>query len=687
MKTEHAGILNDLNGVQKKAVCADWKPLLIVAGAGSGKTRILTRRMAYLIATGVPSFQLLGITFTNKAAEEMRKRVSSLTHQHVWIATFHATCLEILRVDGEKIRLKRHFSIYDEMDQLVLIKECMKDLEMNEKQINPKGVRESIQRAKDALLDPEEIKNRAADYFEEAVSRIYTLYEKKMQALGGCDFGDLIMKTVQVFRLHGTVLESWQERFRHILIDEYQDTNHAQYTFVNQLASRHQQITAVGDPDQSIYAWRGADIQNILRFETDYPNCQILKLEQNYRSTKTILDAANTLIQFNSARKPKNLWTENPEGEKIALFEASDEKDEANYVVQKIKEHQRSGFSLSDIVIFYRVHSQSRIFEDVLRQQKIPYKLVGGIKFYDRREIKDLIAYLKVLSFPEDAISLKRIMNVPSRGIGKKAFERIERYQNEKNLSLFETLCAIQNVPEIGSKTKMAVQSFCRLMIRLRENRNDLLVSDFLEQILNETTYLKELEFERTIEARARLENIKEFFSVVQEFEENWEPNLDPLPAAGETILKKGLLETFLESISLQADIDTWDPTSAVLTLMTFHCAKGLEFPVVFMVGLEEEIFPHVNSFGESNADLEEERRLCYVGMTRAKKKLHLSYANTRRLYGFRHHNMPSRFLNEIPAELLEGTVRWDERIELEPDMGAEDIDEFEVRKRKILFD
>ena len=400
-------ILNDLNDVQKKAVCADGSPLLIVAGAGSGKTRILTRRIAYLIENSVPSYQILGITFTNKAAEEMRRRVDQLVSQYVWIATFHATCLQILRIDGEKIGLRKNFSIYDETDQLVLIKECMKDLEINEKQINPKGIREMIQRSKDDLLGPEQIESAARDYFEEVVAKVYHLYEKKLTALNGCDFGDLILKTVVLFKENPQVLSSWQDRFQHILIDEYQDTNRAQYAFVSQLALRDQRITIVGDPDQSIYAWRGADIQNILRFEQDYSSYRILKLEQNYRSTKTILEAANSLIRFNAERKPKNLWTLNDEGEKISLYEACDEKEEANYIVQKVKEYQLAGKPLTDMVIFYRVHSQSRIFEDVLRHHKILYKIVGGIRFYDRREIKDLIAYLKVIAQPQDSLSLK----------------------------------------------------------------------------------------------------------------------------------------------------------------------------------------------------------------------------------------------------------------------------------------
>ena len=665
-------LLSDLNEVQKQAVSASKNPLLIVAGAGSGKTRILTRRIAYLIADQVPSFNILGITFTNKAADEMKKRVSELVRQHVWISTFHSTCLQVLRVDGEKVGLKRYFSIYDDTDQLVLVKECMNDLQISDKQINPKGVRELIQRAKDNLQSPSDLAMNSEDQFTEVVSKIYELYEKKMTKLAGCDFGDLIAKTVRLYREYPEILLSWQNRFQHILIDEYQDTNHAQYIFVKLLADQMKQITVVGDPDQSIYAWRGADIKNILRFEEDYPNCKVLKLEQNYRSTKCILDAANGLIRFNMARKPKNLWTENSEGEKISLFEAVDEKEEAAYVVKTIKQYLASGKSAAEMVVFYRLHSQSRVIEDALRQSKIYYKIIGGIRFYDRREIKDLMAYLKVISSPEDSLNLKRIMNVPTRGIGKKAVEEIEKFQTKTQKTLFETLEACDLVEGISQKSKSAISRFCELIKTLRSRRDDLLVSDLLEQILHETGYMHELETERTIEAKARIENIKEFFSVVQEFEESWEPN------------QPGLLEAFLQSVSLQTDLDAWSLETPALTLMTLHCAKGLEFPIVFMIGMEEEIFPHVNSFGESVADVEEERRLCYVGITRARKKLHMSFANSRRLYGQRNHNLPSRFLNEIPRELFEDWQRLDEFIEYDPEEYADARSEI---KRRVLYD
>ena len=453
-------ILKNLNPAQCEAVTWDESPLLIHAGAGSGKTRILTHRIAYLISEGKSSFNILGVTFTNKAAQEMKTRVQKLVSQDVWISTFHATCLRILRMDSPRINLETDFVIYDDSDQLTLIKECLKDLSINEKQVHPKGVRERIQRAKDYLMTPYQYVEKSEDLYEETVGKVYQLYEEKMQRLKAVDFGDLIMKTVQLFDRNSDVLRTWQERFQHILIDEYQDTNHAQYRMIKLLASAHRQITVVGDPDQSIYAWRGADIRNILNFEKDYPECGVIKMEQNYRSTAIILDAANELIKRNSVRKPKALWTEKEEGEKISLFQAQDEKDEAHNVVNQILKHQSEGIELADQVVFYRVHAQSRIIEDVLRRANIPYKIVGGVRFYDRREIKDLIAYLKVIAYPHDEVSLKRIMNVPARGIGKKALESLATFSKKSALGLSEALNQIHKIEDLPARSKKALSSF-----------------------------------------------------------------------------------------------------------------------------------------------------------------------------------------------------------------------------------
>jgi len=655
-------ILTDLNPAQKEAVV--WpaeKPLLVLAGAGSGKTRILTRRIAHFMAQGIPSFSILGVTFTNKAAEEMRKRVRKLVRQEVWISTFHSACLRILREEGPAIGLPKDFTIYDDHDQLVLIKECLKELNYTEKQCHPKGAREAIQRAKDYLLTPYQYQERTTDPYEEMVARVFVKYEEKLTRLGGVDFGDLILKAVFLFDRKAKALEAWQDRLRHILIDEYQDTNHAQYRFVKQLASKYKQITVVGDPDQSIYGWRGADIHNILNFEKDYADSGVIKMEQNYRSPDVILGAANALIQHNEFRKPKLLWGEKGKGERITLYEAVDEKDEAEFVIGEIQKYQREGRTLNEMAIFYRVHAQSRIFEDVLRRAKIPYKIVGGIRFYDRKEIKDLLAYLKAIASPRDDVSLKRILNVPHRGIGKKALELLEEFQRKQHLSLSETLHRAKEISELGARTAKSVQDFHGMIEGFRKRVGKISVRELLEKMIEKTEYVDLLKAEHTIEAEARIENIEEFFSVIDDFEE---------------MGQEGDLPGFIESISLFTDLDTWDSGTNTLTLMTLHMAKGLEFPVIFMVGLEAGLFPNFNALGrEAEEELEEERRLCYVGITRAQAKLYLSYANSRRIYGTVAHNLPSRFLTELPAELLETRTRFskeeDEDCEIEIDYDS----------------
>ncbi|HTL47933.1 MAG TPA: UvrD-helicase domain-containing protein [Verrucomicrobiae bacterium] len=633
-------LLEKLNPAQKEAVIWPASPLLILAGAGSGKTRILTHRIAHLIFEGVPSFNILGVTFTNKAAQEMKLRVQRLVNQDVWISTFHATCLRILRMEAPRIEIDRNFSIYDDSDQLTLIKECVKELNMNEKQIHPKGVRERISRAKDYLMTPYQYAEKSQDIYEESVAKVYRLYEEKLTKLRALDFGDLISKTVAVLDRCPDVLENWQNRFQHILIDEYQDTNHAQYRLVKLLAAKRRQITVVGDPDQSIYAWRGADIRNILNFEKDYPDAGIIKMEQNYRSTSVVLDAANELIKHNRDRKPKALWTEREGGEKITLFNAQDERDEAMFVVNQVLKNRDKGRTLGDQVVFYRVHAQSRIIEEILMRYNVPYRIVGGTRFYDRREIKDLIAYLKAIAFPHDDISLKRIVNVPARAIGKKAVELLEAWAKTHNASFDEALKHVREIEELTPKAKRAIADFSLFLQGLRDIQAQTKPGDLLEKILRDTRYVQELEAEKSAEAEDRIENIQEFFSVVRDFEEEKK--------------EEATLLSFLESISLMTDLDKWDQGTNVLTLMTMHMAKGLEFPVVYIVGLEEGIFPHINSFMESGEDLEEERRICYVGITRAKDKLYLSYARQRRLYGSIQHNLPSRFLNEIPSSLYQ---------------------------------
>lgn len=655
-------LLANLNPSQKEAV--SWspvRPLLILAGAGSGKTRILTHRIAYLVEHGVPAFNILGVTFTNKAAQEMRNRIEKLVSQRVWVSTFHSTCLRILRQDGPAMELDRNFIIYDEYDQLQVIKECIAELKLNEKDVNPKAVREEIQRSKDYLIFPSQYLAKATDLFEERVGKVYQLYEVRMTRLKACDFGDLILKTVVLFDKHPEVLKTWQDRFQHILIDEYQDTNHAQYRFVKLLASARRQITVVGDPDQSIYAWRGADIKNILSFENDYPDCGMIRMEQNYRSTPVILDAANHLIKNNQMRRPKALWTEQKGGAKIELFNADDEIAEAGYVVGNVLKYKAQGRSFADQVIFYRVHAQSRVMEEELMRANIPYKIVGGTRFYDRKEIKDIIAYLRIVAYPNDEVSLKRVINVPPRGIGKKALETLEAEAKGKTWD--EVLQDLPKVQGLTPKVQKSLGAFYAWLTKLRNKQQTLTVHEVLERILEDTGYVAALEAERTPEAQARLENIEEFFSVIEDFMERFsdiqkgEFSSSPVQtqedaSAGET--KQSPLASFLDSIELVTDLDAWDAGTNVLTLMTLHTAKGLEFPIVHMVGLEEGIFPHVNSFAGPSDEIEEERRLCYVGITRAREKLHLSYATERRMYGATHHNLPSRFLNEIPANLYE---------------------------------
>jgi DNA helicase II / ATP-dependent DNA helicase PcrA len=687
MTSEFDRLFSELNPEQKKAVIAPHDaPLLVLAGAGSGKTRILTLRIAHLTLNHVPSFQILGVTFTNKAANEMRYRVERLVRSDVWISTFHSACLRILRQDGKHIGLRSNFVIYDAYDQLVLIKDVLKELGKSDRQVNPKGVREAIQRAKDFLLTPRAFQEQAEDAFESSVAEVYELYEQKLMRSNACDFGDLIFKAVSLFDQHPNVLQVWQNRFQYMLIDEYQDTNHAQYRMARLLGDQSRRVTVVGDPDQSIYAWRGADIKNILNFERDYIGCHIVKLEQNYRSTGHILSAANALIESNVTRKPKSLWTDHEDGEKISLYEADSEKEEAAFIVREILKHQDEGKALSEAVVFYRLHAQSRVLEEALRKFNIPYRIVGGVRFYDRKEIKDMIAYLRVIAFREDEVSFKRVVNTPNRGIGKKTLEVFDLFMRSQNVNWNEALQNLHQITAVGPKARQSLSGFYNLIESLRAQKLDRSVSKLLKEILVATGYQRALESERTIEAQARLENIQEFFSAIQDFEENWKSPRGLTENGKGQPPYEGLLEAFLESISLTTDLDEWDGGSNSLTLMTLHSAKGLEFPIVYMVGMEEEIFPHVNAFTGDDRDLEEERRLCYVGITRAKRKLTLTYAHSRRLYGFQKFNLPSRFLSEIPSSLYEETHSM-----LSPAYDFDDADDNPIpiteTKRRILFD
>ncbi len=627
-----------LNPAQREAVCHTEGPLLILAGAGSGKTRVLVYRIAYLLSRGVPPENLLAVTFTNKAAQEMRERVGGLVGslaQAIWISTFHSACARILRQEGTVLGLAGNFVVFDAQDQLIVVKECLRDLNLSEKNFNPQAIRAALSSAKNKLIAPEEYEQTAADFWAQTVARVYPVYQKKLRANAAVDFDDLIMLTVQLFREHPAVLEKYQKRFRYIMIDEYQDTNHAQYVLVKQLAAAHRNICVVGDDDQSIYSFRSADIRNILDFERDYPEVKIIKLEQNYRSTRKILQAANEVVKNNHYRKAKTLWTENEEGTPVTIMKAADERDEAVQVIEEIENLvRREGYSYGDCALLYRINAQSRSFEEVLGRKGVPYKVVGGLRFYDRREIRDILAYLRLLYNPQDRVSLRRAINTPRRGIGESTVERFIAFLDENNYSLLEGLARRKEIPGLTGRAVNALAGFDRLFRHLYAYRDTIAVSRLTKMILEETGYLRELQAEKTVEAQSRLENLDEFLALTAEFEMNSDDKS---------------LGAFLEKVALVTEVDNYDQEMNGVTLMTVHSAKGLEFPVVFMVGMEEGIFPHSRSLMEP-AEVEEERRLCYVGMTRAQKRLYMSYAVTRTIYGGRQMVHPSRFLDEISS-------------------------------------
>ena len=631
-------LLESLNPVQRKAVQHTEGPLLLLSGAGSGKTRVITHRIAYLIRHhDVSPYNILAVTFTNKAAGEMRSRLENLIgsiSQHLWAATFHSTCARILRKDIERLGYSRSFTIYDTADQLTLIKEILKRLQLRESDVHPKAILSTISKAKNELTTPEMYAKTVSDFFEERVELIYRMYQDSLRENNALDFDDLIMLTVNLLESRSDVLEFYQSKFRYILIDEYQDTNHSQYRLVNALAKKHRNICAVGDDDQSIYSWRGADINNILDFERDYSNTTVLRLEQNYRSTQNILEAAYEVVRNNSMRTEKKLWTQNKMGECIRCFEALDENEEANVVLREIERWREKGVKYGECVIFYRINAQSRTFEDALRKANIPYQIVGSVRFYERLEIKNIMAYLRVIANPADTISLKRIINVPRRGIGETTLQRLEVFARAADISLLKAIKRVGEVATLREAERDKVRIFAQLIDSFKAEDS---AAHTIEQLLNRSGYLKSLMQEGTIEAQSRVENVHELVTAAVEYDEReTEPTL-----AG-----------FLEMITLVADIDTMDDKSDVVTLMTLHSAKGLEFPIVFMVGMEQGLMPHKRSFS-SEAELEEERRLCYVGLTRAKEQVYLTYARERRQYGYTEHSIPSCFIEEIPHELL----------------------------------
>lgn len=635
-------LLEDLNQVQRDAVTHTEGPLLILAGAGSGKTRVLTYRIAYLLKEkGVHPQSILAITFTNKAAGEMKERVEQLigpVASTMWVMTFHSACARILRQEIHRLGYKKAFVIYDADDQRRLVSACLKDLNHDIKRYSPSAIANLISTAKNELVDAETFSSRAQTYFDTIAAEVYRLYQQRLFQSNALDFDDLIMLTVNLFELFPNVLENYQNRFQYILVDEYQDTNHSQYKLISLLAGQHHNLCVVGDDDQSIYQFRGADIRNILDFESDLAEARVIKLEQNYRSTQTILEAANSVIQNNRGRKGKTLWTSNVRGDAVSHYRAENEHDEAVFVASTIEQLSKAeDRRYHDFAIFYRTNAQSRVFEDVFLRYGLPYKIVGGLRFYERQEIKDLLAYLRAVLSPDDTISLKRIINNPRRRIGKSTIEHIERFALQNNFSFYQALVDVENNPYLDDRARSDVRKFLELMDDLRGSKETLDLTLFVQELLDKSGYLSYLESERTVEAQGRLENLKEFISVTREFQTNY-------PGSG--------LEEFLEQVSLITDIDTYDERDESITLMTLHNAKGLEFPVVFIVGMEEGVFPHSRSM-TSVSELEEERRLCYVGLTRAKERIYLTNAWSRSLWGGTNYNMESRFLKEIPDDLF----------------------------------
>ncbi|MBU8917068.1 DNA helicase PcrA [Neobacillus sp. 114] len=638
-------LLNGLNPEQQKAVKATDGPLLIMAGAGSGKTRVLTHRIAYLIVEKrVNPYNILAITFTNKAAREMKERIAKMmggAAEEIWISTFHSMCVRILRRDIDRIGFNRNFTILDSSDQQSVIKGILKEKNIDPKKFDPRAILGSISSAKNELIDPEEYAKTAGGYFEQVVSDVYEEYQKRLRKNQALDFDDLIMKTIQLFQRVPEVLEYYQRKFQYIHVDEYQDTNKAQYLLVKQLANRFKNLCVVGDSDQSIYRWRGADIANILSFEKDYPNATVILLEQNYRSTKRILLAANKVIEKNFNRKAKNLWTENPEGNKIVYYRADSEQGEAQFVTGRIKELTRDGkYKLSDIAILYRTNAQSRVMEEVLLKSNIGYAIVGGTKFYDRKEIKDMLAYLRLISNPDDDISLQRVINVPKRGIGSSSLDKIIDFAAMHDMSIFQ---ALESIDLIGLSPKItkAAAEFRDLVKNYTNMQEFLSVTELVEEVLDKTGYSEMLKAEKSIEAQSRLENLEELLSVTKNFEETNEDKT---------------LVAFLTDLALVADIDSMDDDGEKadsVVLMTLHSAKGLEFPIVFLIGMEEGVFPHSRSLMEE-VEMEEERRLAYVGITRAEQNLFLTNAQMRTLFGRTNMNPASRFISEIPEDLLE---------------------------------
>ena len=641
--TELDALLSGLNGPQRDAVTHGEGPLLILAGAGSGKTRVLTHRIAYLVGSDLArANEILAITFTNKAAQEMRERAELLVGRRVramWVMTFHSACARMLRAHADRLGYTRQFTIYDQADSRRLVKRCLDEHGVDPKRFTPASIQSQISDAKNKLRDAEAYGQMVGSYFEQTVADVYRSYERELHRMNAMDFDDLLVRAVNVLELFPEVRERYAEGFRHVLVDEYQDTNHAQYRWLQLLAGEHRNLAVVGDPDQSIYQFRGADISNILEFEETFPDAYVVKLEQNYRSTQTILDAANAVITNNRGRRSKRLWSDLGQGDPIKVRELEDEHAEARFVTGEIQRIVDEGTSRAEIAVFYRTNAQSRVLEDTLVRAEIGYQVIGGTKFYDRAEIKDAIAYLTVLVNPQDVGAFTRIVNSPRRGIGSTSVSRVLAFANTMGVSVWDAAAEPEQVPGLGAAAIKALRRFMGTMHVLRE-RGDSgpPIAELLREILQETGYLEALEAERTIEAQGRIENLEELVNVAVEYD------------AGGT--EEPSLAEFLQQVALVADADSRTDDEGLVTLMTLHNAKGLEYPIVFMIGCEEGVFPHARALDEGG--LEEERRLCYVGITRAERDLYLSYARTRNVFGARSYGAPSRFIGEIPADLTD---------------------------------
>ncbi|MCL5102924.1 MAG: UvrD-helicase domain-containing protein [Armatimonadetes bacterium] len=639
-------ILNDLNEQQQAAVLHDKGPVLVFAGAGSGKTRVLTYRIANLIKSlGVRPYNILAVTFTNKAANEMKERIEALLGEgagRMWAGTFHGICARVLREKGEEIGIDRNFTIFDDGDQLALIRESMEHLGWDQKSYNPRELLNLISRAKEQLVLPDEFGRRFVGQKENAAERVYHVYQAKLAQNRALDFDDLIMYAVLLLKNRPAVLEHYQNRFHYVLVDEYQDINYSQYQLVRLLAAKHGNIFCVGDDDQSIYRWRGADVGIILQFEADYPNATVYKLEQNYRSTKKILEAAHHVVKRNRGRANKKLWTENDEGCDIEIIESANELDEASNIARSIEDKTVFGNrDYSDVVILYRMNAQSRVFEEALINRRIPYRLIGAVRFYERKEIKDILAYLRLAANPYETVSLRRVINMPTRGIGQTSFSRLEMFAIHEEITLFEALRRVEEATDIPKRARNAMAAFAELVSHLHEMSATASVRRLVEEILLLSGYVQALKDEHTMESQSRLENVQELLSVTEQF------------GSGGA---DASLQAFLENVALISDIDTYDESGKAITLMTLHAAKGLEFPIVYMAGMEEGLFPHRRSF-DDREELEEERRLCYVGMTRAREELKFSYAHQRMLMGQIQRSDVSRFIREIPEELFAETL------------------------------